>query len=62
MTTQRYKFEIVINDSGDEFSDEFNLMDSDSVYEYEKFIEDVLKDSFIKVESVTLKEVCVKYE
>jgi len=40
--TQKYVFEVTIEDSGDEFSENFNPMDEEAVREFEESLHEML--------------------
>ena len=43
--TQKYTFKLVLNDSGDEFSETFNPMDPEQVATFEQSILEILDDN-----------------
>lgn len=56
--TQKYVFEIVLDDSGDEFSETFNPTDTEEVANFEKSIEQLFSDHGW-ISTVSLKRVTV---
>lgn len=57
--TQNYEFKLILADTGDEFSDNFNPTSETEVEEFERNILDALQSDGWNVESVELKRVVV---
>jgi hypothetical protein len=57
--TQKYTLKIVLDDSGDEFSESFNPMDPEQVATFEQSIKEILEDNHWNPLTVQLLNVSV---